>query len=61
MSFNYHQDHFGLTWDLRDRAGAVAHTACVAFGLERLALALFRHHGVSPASWPEALRALLWS
>jgi seryl-tRNA synthetase len=60
MSFNYHQDHFGKTWSLRLATGEIAHTACVAFGLERLTLSLFRHHGFVPAEWPEAVRAALW-
>src|SRR5262245_30908659 len=41
MSFNYHQNHFGTTWNLRTETGEVAHTGCVAFGIDRLALALF--------------------
>ncbi len=60
LSFNYHQDHFGLLWDIRDGEGGVAHTACVGFGMERVALALFRHHGLDPRGWPAAVRAVLW-
>src|SRR5215470_9034927 len=52
MSFNYHRDHFGITWGLRNEAGAVAHTGCVAFGIDRLSLALFATHGVELARWP---------
>jgi hypothetical protein len=37
----------------------VAISGCVGFGLERLALALFRHHGLDPAHWPEKARAAL--
>jgi len=59
MSFNYHQDHFGTTWGLRDEGGAVAHTGCVAFGMDRLAVALFRNHGLDPGSWPVAARKAL--
>jgi seryl-tRNA synthetase len=60
LSFNYHQDHFGETWGLRQADGSVAHTACVGFGLERIALALLAHHGLDPAAWPAAVRAQLW-
>lgn len=60
LSFNYHQDHFGSTWDLHQADGTVAHTACVGFGLERITLALLRHHGLDLAAWPEAVRAELW-
>jgi len=56
MSFNYHRDHFGTSWDLRTAAGATAHTGCVAFGLERLSLALFVAHGVDLQGWPAAVR-----
>ncbi|MGH1591503.1 amino acid--[acyl-carrier-protein] ligase [Methylobacterium phyllosphaerae] len=60
LSFNYHQDHFGSTWELRQADGGVAHTACVGFGLERITLALLRHHGLDLAAWPGAVRAELW-
>jgi seryl-tRNA synthetase len=60
LSFNYHQDHFGLLWDIRTADGAVAHTACVGFGMERVALALFRHHGFDVNEWPDAVRTVLW-
>jgi seryl-tRNA synthetase len=57
MSFNYHQDHFGQLFDIRTSAGQVAHTACVGFGLERIALAMFKTHGPVIARWPEDVRA----
>ncbi len=60
LSFNYHQDHFGTTWELRQADGEVAHTACVGFGMERITLALLRHHGLDLAAWPESVRARLW-
>jgi len=56
MSFNYHRDHFGATWGLYDESGAVAHTACVAFGMDRLAVALFWTHGLDVAKWPAKVR-----
>lgn len=60
LSFNYHQDHFGKTWGLTTADGEVAHTACVGFGLERVALALFAHHGLDTGSWPAEVRKVLW-
>ena len=60
LSFNYHQSHFGDTWGLEQADGETAHTACVGFGLERVALALFRRHGLDPAAWPEGVRRTLW-
>jgi len=59
MSFNYHQDHFGTTWGLRDEAGEVVHTACAAFGMDRLAVALFSTHGLDPSAWPVPVRQSL--
>jgi seryl-tRNA synthetase len=59
MSFNYHRDHFGTAWDIRTAAGEVAHTGCVAFGIDRLALALFATHGVELAKWPAGVREAL--
>jgi seryl-tRNA synthetase len=59
MSFNYHRDHFGTAWNLRNVAGQVMHTGCVAFGMERLALALFATHGLEMANWPAAVREAL--
>jgi seryl-tRNA synthetase len=59
MSFNCHRDHFGATWGLRTADGAVAHTSCVAFGIDRLALALFVQHGLDPAKWPPSVRGAL--
>jgi len=59
MSFNYHRDHFGQTWDMRDAVGEAAHTGCIAFGMDRLALALFAAHGPQPTQWPASVRAAL--
>lgn len=59
MSFNYHREHFGTTWNLRDAEGEPAHTGCVAFGIDRLAVALFATHGLEVAAWPAEVRATL--
>jgi seryl-tRNA synthetase len=56
MSFNYHLDHFGSTWALRTRSGDTAHTSCVAFGMDRLATAIFATHGINPERWPTSTR-----
>jgi len=60
MSFNYHQDAFGTKWGLNFADGSVVHTACVGFGLERIALALFHTHGLDTKEWPESVRKALW-
>jgi seryl-tRNA synthetase len=59
MSFNHHRDHFGTAWNLRNAAGEVVHTGCVAFGMDRLALALFATHGVELARWTSSVRKVL--
>jgi seryl-tRNA synthetase len=59
MSFNYHRDHFGTTWEIQDETGALAHTGCVAFGIDRLTLALFAAHGLDLRDWPAATREAL--
>jgi seryl-tRNA synthetase len=60
LSFNYHQEHFGTTWNIRTAEDEIAHTACVGFGMERVALALFRHHGFDVEKWPQSVRKVLW-
>lgn len=58
-STNYHLDHFGVAFDIKTPDGAVAHSACIGFGLERIALALFKKHGLTPSQWPSSVRAVL--
>jgi seryl-tRNA synthetase len=60
LSFNYHMDHFGEIWDIKQNDGSVAHTGCVGFGMERITLALFRHHGFDVEQWPADVRQTLW-
>jgi len=60
MSFNYHQDHFGSLWDIKTSNGETAHTGCVGFGMERVALSLFKHHGLDTNAWPASVRKALW-
>jgi len=59
MSFNDHRDHFGTAWNIRTVDGQVAHTGCVAFGIDRLTLALFATHGLDVPQWPAAVRKAL--
>lgn len=58
-SVNGHGDHFGRAFDLRCSDGSIAHSACVGFGVERIALALLCRFGPHPALWHHELRALL--
>ena len=48
MSFNYHREHFGTVWNMKDERGEPAHTSCVAFGIDRLVVALFANLGLDP-------------
>jgi len=59
MSFNCHREHFGEVWGLKTADRELAHTACVAFGIDRLAVALFARHGVEAEGWPQAVRGKL--
>jgi seryl-tRNA synthetase len=59
-SFNYHQEHFGAACGIEFSDGEAAHSACVGFGEERIALALLRAHGLDPDTWPSSVRERLW-
>jgi seryl-tRNA synthetase len=59
MSFNYHREHFGTVWGMKDERGEPAHTSCVAFGIDRLVVALFATHGIDTKVWPAATRRAL--
>ncbi|ROP65861.1 amino acid--[acyl-carrier-protein] ligase [Curtobacterium sp. ZW137] len=58
-SANLHEDHFGSSFAIRTADGEVAHSACLAFGLERITIALFAAHGTDPAAWPTDVRRAL--
>lgn len=62
-SANLHKDHFGeaFGFSCADGAGgtAVGHTSCIAFGLERIALALINVHGPDPDRWPASVRSIV--
>jgi seryl-tRNA synthetase len=58
-SSNYHQDHFGHTYSLQTASGEPAHTGCMAFGEERVTLALLSAHGLEIGSWPDEVREAL--
>jgi seryl-tRNA synthetase len=58
-SSNCHLDHFGHAFNIKSADGRPAHSACVGFGLERIALALFRKHGFDPDRWPASVKRVL--
>ncbi|OZD58328.1 amino acid--[acyl-carrier-protein] ligase [Rhodococcus sp. 14-2470-1a] len=55
VSCNCHRDHFGHTFGIHTVDGEPAHSACVGFGMERIALAMLRTHGLDRSKWPAAL------
>jgi seryl-tRNA synthetase len=59
-SFNWHQEKFGKIFEIKTADGETANTACLGFGMERVCMALFKHHGFDPKTWPAAVRELLW-
>ena len=59
VSANCHETHFGDAFGLTTADGRTAHSACVGFGMERIALAMLRTHGFDLAVWPSPVRAHL--
>ena len=55
-SLNKHRDHFTARFGISARSGGVAHSACLAVGLERLTAWCLLTWGADPAGWPEPLR-----
>jgi len=58
-SCNCHLDHFGHSFEIFTPDGHHAHSACIGFGLERIALALFTCHGFDPDKWPAEVKSAL--
>ena len=51
-SFNLHDDFFGLAFAIATADGAPAHSACVAYGIDRWLLAFLVAHGTDARNWP---------
>ncbi|MGO9198002.1 MAG: amino acid--[acyl-carrier-protein] ligase [Acidimicrobiales bacterium] len=60
VSCNCHLDHFGRGFGIETADGAVAHSACVGFGTERITLALLAAHGLDRDRWPSSITSQLW-
>lgn len=58
-SCNCHLDHFGHSFEIHTADGKYAHSACIGFGLERIALALFKTHGFDTDRWPGYVKNVL--
>ena len=59
-SCNRHMDHLTAKFEISNPGGAEAHSACAAFGLERIVLALFAAHGLDSGRWPDHVCKRLW-
>jgi seryl-tRNA synthetase len=55
-SFNIHDGLFSTSFAIEQPDGSPAYSACVGFGLERMAYAVLCQHGLDRAGWPEVLR-----
>ncbi len=55
-SANLHHEHFGAAFSII-RDGRPAHSACLAFGIERWLFAVTGRHGTSPGAWPDPVTA----
>ena len=55
FSSNFHSNTFGKAFHII-AGGRPAASACVGWGYERMAYAIFSQFGLDPALWPEALR-----
>ncbi len=52
-SANYHRTHFSKPYQIRTDESALCHTACFAFGIERLIYAFLNQKGTDPGQWDE--------
>ncbi|MGH9091702.1 MAG: amino acid--[acyl-carrier-protein] ligase [Acidimicrobiales bacterium] len=59
ISGNCARDHFGEPFGIETDDGQVAHSSCVAFGIDRIALALLHRHDLDPDAWPAEVRRRL--
>lgn len=53
-SMNNHRNYFGESFSIKVN-GELAHSACVAFGLERWIAAILNQYGQDTANWPKRL------
>jgi seryl-tRNA synthetase len=55
-SANLHHDYFGEAFGIMI-GGRPAHSACLAFGVERWLFAIIARYGEEPGNWPSVLKA----
>lgn len=50
-SINFHRTHFSKPYNIRTDNETYCHTACFAFGIERMIYAFLNQKGTDPAGW----------
>jgi len=55
-SLNLHEDKFARAFGIETEDGETAHSGCIGFGLERIALAMLVAHGFDVTAWPASVR-----
>jgi len=60
ISGNCAREHFGEPFGIETYDGDVAHTSCVAFGIDRITLALLSRYGMDLSQWPINIQRRLW-
>lgn len=58
-SVNYHQDHFGKPFNIKDHNQNTAHSCCIGYGLDRWCYAIFSQYGLDTKAWPSSLQKLI--
>jgi seryl-tRNA synthetase len=59
-SCNRHTDHLTSKFGISAAGGNEAHSACAAFGMDRIVLALYAAHGLDSSRWPDDVCRRLW-
>lgn len=50
-SANFHRTHFSKPYNIKSDKGSFCHTACFAFGIERMVYAFLNQKGCDPNKW----------
>lgn len=50
-SANFHRTHFTKPYNIKNNEGTYCHSACFAFGIERMVYALLNQKGIDPEKW----------
>lgn len=58
-SVNYHQNHFGHSFNITSQNGDSAFSCCLGFGIDRFCAAIFAQYGTHESDWPATLQSVL--